>query len=73
MSDMPNPEFDEDIDNDWVDPDDWDDDDELFLEELTELDNRSFINNFTTNRTGNTPDFDYDYERDDHPYGYGVD
>lgn len=64
----------DDFDNegfDWDDPEDWDDDDEIFLEELKELEDKKFVQNYVSDKTN--VDFDYDYSVDDFPYGYGVD
>lgn len=54
-------------------PDDWEDDDDDFLNEYIELEDQRFVREYTATRKGTPLDFDYDYDRDDYPYGYGKD
>ena len=61
------------VDSEWDDPEDWEEDDDIFLDEIIEMDNRAFVKDYTESRKGSPTDFDYDYDRDDYPYGYGAD
>ena len=69
-----------DIDDNWLDeidvdfddiPEDWEDEDALFLEELEEYEKRNLIESYAGK--GKKIDYDYDYSVEDYPYGYEID